>query len=155
MSVVAPPRPAQQARRTEGRQANRERTEERHLRVVASPINRTSRRLISFLVLIALFLILFATVTFHVKLVTGQQRIDRLNKRAEAAQTTYDRLRVQVDSLSAPQRVIARAKSLGMVEADNPTWLAPTSPSIGGANQSDGSTLRDYLDVKPYLQDTP
>ncbi|HET8931632.1 MAG TPA: hypothetical protein VFN21_13305, partial [Acidimicrobiales bacterium] len=102
MSMVAPPRPERSTRR------DREEAEARHLRVVPAP-RRSVRRVGLLLGFIAVFVILFGTVTFHVRLATGQQRIERLDRQAEAAQARYDRLRLDVDRLSAPDRIVARA----------------------------------------------
>lgn len=146
MSMVARPRPAREA--TPSPAESR-----RHLKVV-EPAPALGRRLVSLLILIALFAILFATVAFHVQLVTGQQEIDRLQRRADAAQATYDARRVEVDNLSAPDRIVARARALGMVNATDPVWLAaPTATNSDGTGGA-ADELHDYLDVKPYLQDS-
>lgn len=145
MAVTAPGRHVPRTRGDEGR----------HLRVVDPPRRRGRRGLVVSMIFIGFTVILLATVTFHVRLVTGQQRIDRLDRRAEAAQQTYDRLRERVDRLSAPERIVARARSLGMVQAEDPTWLAPTAegPDTGDDESSASSKLHDYLDVKPFLGD--
>ncbi len=154
MSMVAPPRPARAASPARAPRRDRNESEARHLRVVPTPRGRGRRRAGLLVGFIAGFVILFGTVTFHVRLVTGQQRIERLDTRAEAAQARYDRLRLEVDRLSAPDRIVARARALGMVEAQDPTWLAPASPAITEHGGSDGGDRHDYLDVKPFLQDT-
>ncbi len=153
MSMVAPPRPDSRARPDRAPRGRRSDQPDRHLRVVAPPPRRGHRRLLSFFVLVGFFVILLGTATFHVRLVTGQQRIDRLDRQAEAAQAEYDRLRLDVDRLSAPDRVVARARALGMVDAQDPTWLAPGSPAITDGGDHGGAGLQDYLDVKPYLKD--
>jgi cell division protein FtsL len=128
------------------------------LRVVEPPRRRRTR-LIGALVLLTLFSVLMATVAFHVNLVQGQQRIDRMNRQADAAQARYDRLRIEVDRLQSPARVVSSATKLGMVNPDNSTWLAPQGS--GAANPpSDPSSAGDaapddYLDVKPHLGDNP
>lgn len=155
MSLAAPPRSAAQVRPERTPRPRRDEREERHLRVVAPVRHRGRRRLLSFFVLVAFFVVLLGTATFHVRLVTGQQRIDRLDKQAQQSQATYDRLRLQVDKLSAPDRIVARARALGMVDAGEPTWLAPGSPAITRGTDDPATGLRNYLDVKPYLGDTP
>lgn len=151
MSMVAPPRPE---RSTRPARREREESEAPHLRVVPAPRRTGRRRAGLFVGFIAVFVILFGTVTFHVRLATGQQQIERLDRQAESAQARYDRLRLDVDRLSAPDRIVARARALGMVEAQDPTWLAPGSPAITGRGATSSDGLHDYLDVKPYLQDT-
>lgn len=149
MSVAAPERRARQPRR------DRAQVTERHLTVVDPPRSRRHRVLL-FAIFVTLFLILLGTAVFRVRLVTGQQHIDRLEQRAEVAQRTYDRLRVQVDNLSAPDRIVARARSLGMVDAQDPTWLAPLPEAAPGETDETGRTdLHAYLDVKPYLSGAP
>lgn len=130
-----------------------EATEERRLRVVDPAPDRLARRIVSFVVLAMVFAVLFLTVTFHVSLVTGQQKIDRLNRQADLAQQRYERLRIDVDRLSAPSRVVSRARSLGMVPAQDPIWLAPGSATTVVPDQGSGPSISDYLDVKPYLGD--
>lgn len=151
MSMVATPRPSRTprgARRTD--EGSR-----RHLRVVEDPRRRPRRWLWSSVALSMVGALLFLAVAFHVRLITGQQHIAELEKQAQEAQHTYDRLRVEVDGLSAPRRIVARARSLGMVEVGGRTWLAPGSGSAIDDPTTGDSTLRDYLDVKPYLTDTP
>lgn len=159
MSMVAPPRPSRDNRsdrvRTDRARTDGDPSGKRHLRVVDAPRHRGRRRLWMSLAFVGIFVVLFGTVTFHVHLVTGQQHIDELNRSADAAQERYDRLRVEVDRLSAPDRVVAKARGLGMVQADDPTWL-PSPPSATSDGESATSpVLRDYLDVRPYLRDTP
>lgn len=151
MSVVTAPRPVRAPQQDRPGPSE----ERRHLRVVAKPRLRHSRRLLATAALVVMFAVLLGTVAFHVRLVKGQQHIDQLNRQAQQAQDTYNGLRVEVDRLSAPERIIANARKLGMVPADNPVWLAPSS-GVGkdtvGANDP---SVRDYLDVKPYLQEAP
>lgn len=125
-----------------------------HLRVVDPP-RRLRTRVIGALVLLTLFTVLMATVAFHVNLVQGQQRIDRMNRQADAAQARYDRLRVEVDRLQSPARVVSSATKLGMVTPDDSTWLAPVGPVAAARPSSGDVTADDYLDVKPHLGDTP
>ena len=125
------------------------------LRVVDPPRRRRSR-VLGALGLGVLFVVLFVTVAFHVALVQNQQRIDRLNRQATAAQARYDHLHVEVDRLQSPSRVVTEAEKLGMVSADDATWLAPDGTADSSPTSPTGPTTSDhYLTVKPYLGDTP
>lgn len=150
MSVIESPR-------TRPERATREEARP-HLRVVEPPRRRRTR-VIGALVLLTLFTVLMATVVFHVNLVQGQQRIDRMNRQAGVAQARYDRLRVEVDRLQTPSRIVSSATKLGMVTPEDSTWLAPVGPSAANesstASSSGDAAPDDYLDVKPHLGDTP
>ncbi len=130
------------------------RRDERHLRIVEEP-RGPGRRVLWTLLVSIVCLVLFGGVVFHVHLITGSQRIGDLEERAQQAQHTYDRLRVEVDGLSAPRRIVSRARSLGMVEAGERTWLAPGEGSPRIDPDTGTLPLRDYLDIKPYLGGTP
>lgn len=151
MSLVDTPRPLRGPRRDRSTPGERE----RHLRIVEEPRGRGRRWLVGSLVVALVVGLLFGGVALHVELITGQQHIAELEEQAEAVQHTYDRLRVEVDSLSTPRRIVSQARSLGMVDATERTWLAPGegAPSVEPGDQS--TVLRDYLDIKPYLGDTP
>ncbi|MBS1846803.1 MAG: hypothetical protein JST73_00855 [Actinobacteria bacterium] len=148
MSPASPTRALRETRREKG-------DREPHLRVVDAPASPTRQRVIVSVVLTLCFGVLLTAVAFHVHLATGQRHIDQLNRHAQASQETYDRLRLQVDQLSAPERIVARAHALGMVDAQNPTWLAPAGPALSSGGTADDPTMRGYLDVKPYLRNVP
>lgn len=126
---------------------------------VVGPPRRRRTRLVAFIVLIMVSAVLLATVAFHVRLVQQQQHIDRLNRQADAAQARYDRLRVEVDRLESPARIVSTAKKLGMVDPAESTWLAPAhGASVNDASPSGGSGATspdDYPDVKPHLGIAP
>lgn len=145
MSIIEAPRP-QRVRADAPRP---------QLRVVAPPRRRRTKAL-GALGLCLLFVVLFATAAFHVMLVQNQQKIDRLNRRADTAQARYDHLRLEVDELQAPSRIVSSARKLGMVEADDATWLTPKDSSGSGASENATPTTSDhYLVVKPFLGDAP
>jgi cell division protein FtsL len=127
----------------------------RRLRVVEPPRDARRTRLVGAVVLLVLFGVLFGTVSFHVKLVQGQQRIDRMERRADAAQARYDHLRLEVDRLSSPARITAAARKLGMVDATDTIWLAPPAGADTSGSDPTSSPADDYLDVKTYLGDAP
>lgn len=107
--------------------------------------------------LLVLFVVLFGAVAFHVTLVQRQQRIDTLTTRADEAQARYDKLRVDVDRLQAPGRIVRDAGKLGLVQPGDATWL---SPKVLDDGDPTGPATPDhqpgsYNTVKPYLGGTP
>jgi len=75
-------------------------------------------------------IVLFGLVAAHVSLAQGQFRLQRLERRAEAAQVRYEELRLDVAELEAPARVVAAAQErLGMVPPPGVTYLSPTGPA--------------------------
>jgi len=77
--------------------------------------------------------VLFVSVGMHVMLAQNQFQLDRLNAQAEAQQAQYQKLRLDVDRLAAPQRIIAAAQGrLGMVQPGSVTFLAPASATVPG-----------------------
>ena len=73
----------------------------------------------------------------------------------------YDRLRLQVAELEAPERVVAAAQQrLGMVPAPGVTYLSPTGPvaddpapryTDGDVPSVPAAAGADWTEVKPYL----
>jgi len=117
-------------------------------------------------------------VGLHVMLAQNQFRLDRLNGQADAEQARYERLRLQVDQLESPQRIVATAEQkLGMVTPGSVRYLTPSGPlppstpsstaasSATGLNGSAGrdSTAGspaavappDWTTVKPHLAAQP
>ncbi len=127
------------------------------LRVVPRRSSQRRARLMLSGGLLVLFVVLFVAVAFHVTLVQNQQRIDTLTTRADEAQTRYDKLRVTVDHLQAPSRIVRDAGALGLVQPGDATWL---SPKVLTEEEDATPTPRDrqagsYNTVKPYLGGTP
>ena len=106
---------------------------------------------------------LFALAAFNALLVTGQGRIDDLNRRVTEAQAEYSTNRLAVAQLSAPQHVVQVAQQrLGMVPPHGVTYLTPSqavADEVGPrgteqpASGDDGGT--QWAAVKPYLADRP
>ncbi len=113
----------------------------RHLRVVGveelAAIRRRRRVRLAGMALAGFVIaLLFAAVGMHVMLAQNQFRLDQLDARASAQQARFEQLRLQVDQLSAPSRIIGTAEGrLGMVPSGKVTFLSPSSatPSPGGA----------------------
>jgi hypothetical protein len=101
-------------------------------------------------------LALVVAVVFHVVLAQGQLELDKLSSQITQQQQVYEKSRLAVARLSAPERIIDAAARLGLVLPPNP----PTYLTVEGApnpNQGNGnptSTLGDWKKVKPHLGDT-
>jgi hypothetical protein len=78
----------------------------------------------------ALFAVLFAVAVFQARLVEGQGHLDAMNLDVATGEARLDRLRLRVAQLTAPEQVVARARSLGMVEPESITYLRPDGASV-------------------------
>jgi cell division protein FtsL len=113
----------------------------RHLRLVgveelAARRRRRRVRLGGIVLTVFVIGLLFAAVAMHVVLAQNQFRLDRLTGQGAAEQARYQQLRLQVDQLESPARIIGIAQGrLGMVMPSGVTYLAPaaaTGPSAAG-----------------------
>jgi cell division protein FtsL len=93
---------------------------------------------------------IFGAAAFHVLLVQSQFRLDRLEEKAATQQQRYERLRLDVSRLAAPERIVEDAKQrLGMVVPPSVSYLlapAPVSEEPGVAPLE-----RGWSKVKPSL----
>lgn len=152
---------------------------DRHLRVVRP---ETRRRLglprlslrAGVVLTVALFAALFAVAVSHALLIESQVRLDDLDEQVAAEQARYEELRRDVAELEAPDRIVAAARELGMVEAGDVVWLTPdeappTEDKTGDGNGGGGdagdngqesasgdetSETPDtsWADVKPFME---
>jgi cell division protein FtsL len=108
--------------------------------------------------------VVFGLVGIHVMLAQNQFRLDRLNTRAADQEAQYQRLRLQVDQLEAPQRIVATAEGkLGMVPPAGVTYLTPSAPvSVPGPATAPTTTIpatghgpQEWAAVKPQLAAHP
>jgi cell division protein FtsL len=103
-----------------------------HLRLVdprEAQLRRRARLLTGILVA-AVFAGLFAIVVVRVLLAQGQVEIDRLEASIEGAQATQQDLRLTVAELEAPAQIVAAARQrLGMVVPTAVTYLDPPAPA--------------------------
>ena len=122
-STFAPrPEPRRRAPAAEPRQP--------HLWVVR-PETRARRltRLVTAVLVVAVFAGLFAIVAVRVVLAQGQAEIDRLSQSIEAQQSVRQDLRLMVAELEAPAQIVASARQrLGMVTPVSVTYLTPPAP---------------------------
>jgi cell division protein FtsL len=98
-------------------------------------LRRLRRLRLATAVLVAFVIaLLFAAVGMHVVLAQNQFRLDSLNSQASAQQAQYQQLRLQVDQLSAPSRILGVAQgSLGMVPPSSVNYVTPASATSGHA----------------------
>lgn len=102
--------------------------------------------------------ILAGNVAVQAQTTQGQFELERLQAAARQRQAAYQKLRLEVAELEAPQRILGRARQLGMVEPARVTYLTPTaatsSPAAGGTRSGPVSTseaAQRWSDVKPHL----
>ena len=142
----------------------------RHLRLVGveelAAIRRRRRVRLGGMALAGFVIaLLFAAVGMHVVLAQNQFRLDQLDAQAAKQQAQYQQLRLQVDQLSSPQRIIGTAEGkLGMVAPGPVTFLSPsraTPGSAGGARvaatggPAPATAPADWSTVKPQLAANP
>jgi hypothetical protein len=132
-----------------------------HLRLVPEARRRLALRLsprAGVVLTLLLFAALFGVAVSHALLIEGQAHLDELDKQVALEQQRYERLRVESAALESPERIVDEAAKLGMVPAQDVTWLTPdaappgdTPPPADDPDTSDTS----WADVKPYLEPTP
>ena len=105
------------------------------LRLVGTePRERRLTRLVTGLLVAAVFAGLFSIVALRVLLAQGQADVDRLNASIEAKQTEQQGLRMHVASLESPEQIVAAARQrLGMVSPATVTYLTPMGAAGAGA----------------------
>jgi len=115
---------------------------------------------------VMLFGALFGVAVSHALLIQSQTRLDEMDKDAADEQARYEQNRADVAELESPDRIIAAARELGMVDPAETVWLTPdeaasagvTDQVTGGDQTADDdadSTDTSYEEVKPYLGSTP
>lgn len=134
----------------------------RHLELVPAVRRRLAVRLsprVGVLLTLLLFVALFGVAVSHALLIEGQARLDNLDKQVAAEQHRYERLRLQRAALEAPDRIVGEAGEMGLVPAQEVTWLAPDEapPGAAPAAAPEGTDTSDtsWANVKPYLEPTP
>jgi hypothetical protein len=141
------------------------------LRVVEPPdqaATRRRRRVRLMMVTAGTFVavVVFGLVGLNVMLAQNQFRLDRFNARNAVEEARFQRLRLQVDQLEAPQRIVATAQGrLGMVAPPGVKYLTPSSPPSAAtpsagtsapvvaspSTPAAGEGTRDWAAVKPQL----
>jgi cell division protein FtsL len=110
---------------------------------------------------------IFGAAIFHVLLIQSEFRLDQISREASKEQVRYEKLRLDVAQLSAPERIVATAQQrLGMVVPPQVAYLmAPAPQDSGGQASGNGSADPDdpaapslaggWAEVKPYLGTRP
>jgi cell division protein FtsL len=115
---VAPPRPARPELRVVDEDARRRRSRWRRLGLLAS---------------LVVFVGVLAAVSLHVFVVQSQFELEELQGQVAQEQSSYERNRLAVAELAAPDRIVAAAVALGMVEPEEVTYLAADDDAPAGA----------------------
>jgi cell division protein FtsL len=105
--------------------------------------------------------VLFGVVAFHVVLSQGQFQLEKMQSKADAQQTQYEKLRFQVAQLESPDRIKAEAMNrLGLVPADKVIPVTPGASDMpNGRVQQPGQATTpttetdpgQWAQVKPHL----
>lgn len=106
---------------------------------------------------------LFALAGFNAMLVSGQGRLDRLERQVAEAQSAYSAARLRVAELEAPERIVQVAQQrLGMHLPDDVHYLTPSAilaDEAGTATTApevrDDPGASGWASVKPYLAGRP
>ena len=105
---------------------------------------------------------IFGAAIFHVILIQSEFRLDQINKEATKEEARYEKLRLDVAQLSAPDRIVATAQQrLGMVVPPQVAYLMapiPLAPGAQGADHDDPaapSLAGGWAEVKPHLGTRP
>jgi cell division protein FtsB len=107
------------------------------LRVLPGRRRRLNNRTLVALGTLAAFGLFLGLALFQTVLVQNQQRLDQLDREVASAQLDYSRLRNQVATAEAPAHIVEAAEAMGMVQATDTTYLAP-SPSAAAASRAAG-----------------
>jgi cell division protein FtsL len=136
------------------------------LRVVPR-FRRRRAGVVALLVCVVVFGVMLGLVAFQAKIAADQQRLDHIDQETSNAQTEYERLRVIIAQLEAPQAVISAAKEKGMVLPDSVTYVTPLMNDVLGVALAEGRAPASTSDpaaddstsawqaVKPYVGASP
>jgi cell division protein FtsL len=79
--------------------------------------------------------VLLLMAMFHALIVQGQRELDRMNGDIETATSVNDRLQLELAQMEAPERIVAAARSYGMVDAPEVVYLSPAVETQEAAGQ--------------------
>ncbi len=135
----------------------------RHLRVVEARRRRWRPSPRAGLVATAaVFVALVAVAVCQTLLVQGQVRLDGLDAQLASEQQAYQRLRLEVARLEAPDRVVAAARDqLGMLPPEDLVYLSPTeavTPPAAAAGPETAAPShagdQTWARIKPLLENS-
>jgi len=108
--------------------------------------------------------VLGGNVAVQAQTTQGQFELERLQTTTRQRQAHYQQLRLRVAELEAPQRIVARARQMGMAEPSGVTYLAPTAATSATSaidppptsvapptGPIQGEAAQGWADVKPRL----
>jgi cell division protein FtsL len=118
---------------------------------------------------VLMFGALFGVAVSHALLIQSQIRLDEMDEDVADEQARYEQNRADVAELESPDRIIADARAMGMVDPAETVWLTPdeaadATAGSGSTESADGTGTADdesdspdtsYAEVKPYLGSTP
>lgn len=151
------------SRQSAGRERPSLRVLDRLERATPPPGRRDRRRPVVVAWVLLFLVVLGGNVAVQAQTTQGQFELDKLQRVARQRQADYQRLRLQVAQLEAPQRITDRATEMGMIEAAEVTYLppTPTTASAGPPRSDDGGTTQineaaqRWATVKPHLDGRP
>jgi hypothetical protein len=149
--AAAPARPSP-ARGVPQREAPARRA---HLRIVEEPGRRARRRRTFAIIGGVAVLALLTVVAFQAFLAQSQVAIDRLEHRTAVAERRYEQARYEHARLSAPQRIVERARALGLVAPDAPPTAITVAGEAPAPPDASSPTLRGVAEVKATLGTGP
>ncbi|MGQ0617395.1 MAG: hypothetical protein ACT4PW_10465 [Acidimicrobiia bacterium] len=106
----------------------------RDLRIVVPGRRRSRATAVTAAGVAVLFVLLLGAVVSQTVLVQNQQRLDRLDDLVQAEQSRYQKLRLDVARLAAPERIVDSARNrLGMEAPEGTIYLTPAVPTTVAA----------------------
>ena len=99
-------------------------------------------------------------VGFHVLMAEGQLQLERLDRATKVEQQRYEALRLQYAQRSAPDAIVRRANTIGMIPATSMRYLSvpgftPDANADSGTGATAPSLARDWEKVKKHLVAQP
>ena len=113
------------------------------LRVVGEPSRRSRTAMVVAIAGVALFASLLASAVLYSVIVSGQARLDRLDKKIETEQQDLQRAKLALADARSPARIATLAAHRGMVLADQQSWVSPDSnapPIVTGSTPTTDTT---------------
>ncbi len=113
---------------------------------------RQGRRLLITVCTTLTVVLAFGVAVSHVLVAQNQARLDDLNRRLDAEQTRYEKLRFQLAELESPERVVAAAHTrLGMVEPTQVKFVPPVVANPTVIAEANVTVAPDWRLVKAEL----